>query len=734
MEGRRDVKRKAEASPERPNNVTTTKLIKTTEIDSMEDVAAAGAAPGALSCDIPKLDDGAGTNAKSQPFKTEVLDDNKVGNESEEESEECNEIGEDWGDESERDDDCDEYQDDSMDMADNYDGISGDEDDNMGPTETKIEEHKHYLGGSEVNFKLFVQDDDDAFDAWMHTIHVHCSSDGKEIGRAFGRFVKRDRIKSNFWRHMEEPCHELSSIAFGLFDRYGRLRREFIDHATRKGSGCWGEEVDFGALFIIEYVQVDSSWRRKGVGKKMVESLIAKASAEKKIAEPSGNSSDEDDMVELLFNETNAKANKLAFTLVSPGWLNEDISQELVGKTAREQRDIKLAAEDVSVAFYRTIGFRRIGASSCFGLAVDPNHRAYKISIHNDFDPHEEEVDDEDLEARQMPFRREAEHSLLMELLEKRLPLHHAALTLPDIECANHYEEINKLPTAEEQWKKSDTKLNNLLHIASCESKPKTVEWLINNVDMGQTLSSARNIKGYTPLEALQAILEGKRTTTDNGWSKVCIMDTFAGFSVESVNCVAVLRGIKTPSRIQLLRFMFGCPCEQCIDGYFSPRMKEALLRQSALDYDTLSQHIEDRPFWVQFNRHLIHHVRPDIQRNFETNVSLRKGFTNIFKHAATAMRKGYAPTAQNVFDVLDASNEWFPVTKSYFQREGAPVDALRVMFERSRDDDPWAGDGMLRSILGGEQEESAEIAALPRCRNDLEFGMAALLCGMPDL
>ena len=708
---------------------------KCSVLKGMEDITAS-IATSALSCDASRLDNADDTNVNSQTFQNGVDGGDRGANRGDDKDEDEDEDEEDLGDE---DGDDDEHLDDSMDTDDILEAMFGDEYDGMGPPESEVEEQKHSLGGSEVTFKLFIQDNDEEFKSWMDTIHVHCSSDGKEIGNAFGRFVHRGRIRPHFWRHMEEPCQELSSIAFELFDRYGRLNRELINHTVRKGTGCWGSEVDLGPIFIIEHIRIERTWRRKGVGKKMIEALITKASAEKKTPDPLiSMASAEDKLFESLIGKISTKKNKLAFTIVAPGWLNGDIRADLDGKTATEQRDIQFATHDASVAFFRSIGFRRIGASSCFGLAVDPNHKAHKISINDDFNPPDEEADDEDLEARHQAkhtfFRDETERSLLMELLEKRLPLHHAALTLPDSECVKHYEEVHKLPNAKEEWKKVDKKLNNVLHVASCEYKLKTVEWLLNNADVGQILSSARNIKGYTALEALQSILEEKRTIIERGMMTVCISDKFTGFPVEAVGCLAVLQGIKTPSRIQSLRLKFGCTCGQCANGYFSARMKQALLCQAEINHDILSEYTDDGPFWVDMHSHSIHHVDPDIQRNFRTNKSLRKGFANIFDHAANTMRKGAAPTAQNVIDVWSNSGEWFPVTRSYFQRGGAAVDALRVMFECARDEDLWAGNGGLQNLFGDEEEEPAEIAALPQCRNDLEFGMVAMICGMPEL
>ncbi|OBT64095.1 hypothetical protein VE03_06260 [Pseudogymnoascus sp. 23342-1-I1] len=310
------------------------------------------------------------------------------------------------------------------------------------------------------------------------------------------------------------------------------------------------------------------------------------------------------------------------------------------------------------------------------------------------------------------------------------------SLTFPDTECVDYYKEINQHPNSEEEWRKVDKKLNNVLHIASCEYKPRTVEWLLNNADVDQTLSSARNIKGYTALEALESVLEAKRTTMEYGMMTIYISDNFTGFPTDAVNCVAALQGIQAPSRIQSLRLKFGCTCGQCVDGFFSARMREALLCQGELSHDMLDEYNDDGPFWAEMHGHATRHVAPDIQRNFTTNRSLRRGFVNIFAHVKDAMSRGASPRVQNVLDAWTSSGEWPPVTKSYFERGGAAVDALRVMFEAARDEDQWAGSGgLLDNIFGVDQvEEPAGLAALPHCRNDLEFGMVALMCGMPNL
>jgi hypothetical protein len=91
---------------------------------------------------------------------------------------------------------------------------------------------------------------------------------------------------------------ELSTNAFEVFDRYGRSKPEFKNQVIRRGTGCWGSELDLGSLFILEHMLAEKPWRQKGVGRLMTNSLLSKSRSGEK---------------------------QPAFTLVVPGWLNSDI-------------------------------------------------------------------------------------------------------------------------------------------------------------------------------------------------------------------------------------------------------------------------------------------------------------------------------------------------------------------------------------------------------------------------
>ncbi|KAL9082518.1 MAG: hypothetical protein Q9165_008867, partial [Trypethelium subeluteriae] len=55
---------------------------------------------------------------------------------------------------------------------------------------------------------------------------------------------------------MEEPTSGTANLAFDVFDRYGRLRKEFKEHAFKRGTGIWQDELDGG--YLPHEVEIDT--------------------------------------------------------------------------------------------------------------------------------------------------------------------------------------------------------------------------------------------------------------------------------------------------------------------------------------------------------------------------------------------------------------------------------------------------------------------------------------------
>ncbi|KAL2065189.1 hypothetical protein VTL71DRAFT_2858 [Oculimacula yallundae] len=141
-----------------------------------------------------------------------------------------------------------------------------------------------------------------------------------------------------------------------------------------------------------------------------------------------------------------------------------------------------------------------------------------------------------------------------------------------------------------------------------------------------------------------------------------------------------------------------------------------------------LNDDVENGKTWCMMYDDLIKYVALDIQRNFATNKSYRQGFANMFHYAAIILHSNRPPTIFNVLNECMDAGEWPPHTKNFIGRGGNAESVLRIMFENSKDQDAWVGDGEHMEVF------EDDVMALPECRNDHEFGFAALACGISNL
>lgn len=102
-----------------------------------------------------------------------------------------------------------------------FDEENGDEDsydEEKEPPQHEVEETSRTLKSStKVSSKVFRADDTaeaqlelvfrggQDWTRWLQTICLECTLDGKNIGNAAGRYVKRGWIRNHFWESMEAP-------------------------------------------------------------------------------------------------------------------------------------------------------------------------------------------------------------------------------------------------------------------------------------------------------------------------------------------------------------------------------------------------------------------------------------------------------------------------------------------------------------------------------------------------
>jgi hypothetical protein len=210
--------------------------------------------------------------------------------------------------------------------------------------ESEVDEHEYTTPGDQahtIKIRLSLTHAEDEEFPWMQDISARCSCNGDTVATAKAQFIDRDRIRSNFWQHMEEPSEGMSELAFEVFDQYGTVKSNFTSHPVQRGTGVWGDELDRGPLFLIEELHVTAiEHRRKGLGQRIVSLLLDKALGYLELRDQSAKYSRE---------AIGAAAQpSILHALVLPGRLNADGQLQSVGKSVREILSMNAQALDGS--------------------------------------------------------------------------------------------------------------------------------------------------------------------------------------------------------------------------------------------------------------------------------------------------------------------------------------------------------------------------------------------------
>lgn len=159
--------------------------------------------------------------------------------------------------------------------------------------------------------------------------------------------------------------------------------------------------MDLGDILLVETVTVDKDWRRKGVGAKLVKIIWRKA------------------------KKLNRNV-QFAFVWATQLIITGEVRNNLECKSEADRHANFDEHEATAIAFYRSLGYRRVGSTVWFCFAANPDHTSHKIATADDFDPRRNFPDDSDSEKE----GDEGEASRLGKLQQK-LAVHHAINVLP---------------------------------------------------------------------------------------------------------------------------------------------------------------------------------------------------------------------------------------------------------------------------------------------------------------
>lgn len=165
-------------------------------------------------------------------------------------------------------------------------------------------------------------------------------------GKFGGLLIKRElipQVEDEFLRRMMSVNSFTRQQAQQLFDAQGRLKRKY------RGRGVWGTENDNSWIFELSMAQIAPGYRRKGVGKKLVECVRQ----------------------EVLTWAREAHREVLMVLML--GALKSEVDEHRLNQPASSAADLQKVSSNARLTakrFWRSLGFRRLSArSNWFGWA-----------------------------------------------------------------------------------------------------------------------------------------------------------------------------------------------------------------------------------------------------------------------------------------------------------------------------------------------------------------------------
>jgi len=551
------------------------------------------------------------------------------------------------------------------------------------------------------------------------TIHPDENKPPVQVGTALAFIIRRSAIQLTFHEEMEVPHSGTKNLALGLFDRYGRLKEEISQHPLRRGSGVWKKELDDGNLVLIEEVEVERNYRRKGIGLNLVLHILEQAMMPQ-------------------YNVSYAFACAAAH------------DDDDYGAGNAEPANLPHCAKvEAVVSFLRSVRFRRVGITSWFALARDKGHPSWRLARNEDVDPKPQVADmidsdsDEEMilcnpdftqtrvskdewEARWLgktPKQKPA-------ITSRKRPLHYAVKTLPDQKALTFLKSHTRdgVPGTL-SLETVDGRGDTVLHVAAQVSKPACVEWLLRQPAKAQLIKT-RNYAGYTPLETLQSELENRRVQAPHGFQRAQLLaDKFDGFDEDSVICLLLLQGINEPSVEQRMRAKFGCSCGKCLNGFLSSRMLMKLRDQAQLQRDFLASLVPpgDVSWYAEF-KDLLQRLPESLRNRIRRSKPIQRAFVLLVGAVAECLSRGKIPHKATVLAHLEATGAREHVESQYFALGGTVAAITGAIFDNTKLHDIEVGEAIIDATL----EEYYN--GTPSCRNDLEFEFARRHCVDDDI
>lgn len=554
-------------------------------------------------------------------------------------------------------------------------------------------------------------DSDDEEFPWLKNYHAEEKRGDRIVASCVAQRIDRKAIKANFYEEMGERSEDLADLAFNLFDRWGCINDDILYHPVKKGTGIWGEELNRGKILLFQSLTAEEDVRRQGIGRKVVQDLWAKVRSQTSAS-----------IVRYQQWEfpTAYDDEECKFALVLPTHLDSMERAEFEALSPEAREHYFENSKTVAIAFWRSLGFRRIGSSSWFGLAASADHPSHQLSAQDDYNPPPKNPTQDPIhDVIQTAIHRKPPNPLgfasRKEALQSFLAINDTLVTILEKHLRSH-------PETHASWKSPDKDGNTIAHIGV--RWPKALEWLLDRpMYINQGLYKIRNHEGETPAELFESTLKEQRVRSSTMGYKTDVSDEFQGYGLEDTHVLLRIQGKNDRFTVEEFeRVKWGCTCGNCT-SYLSPRSRATLAIQAIVAYDRLASddHGGKISSWIEWNSEILRFIPDSLMEKIrlKRNRALRDSVANMFQcvhHTLSA--KDQIPTSVNVVSTIQESGGGRE-TREYLSQGGTVASIVLACFDHAIDQDIYSGDGSF------EESHGEDIAKLPKCRNDHEFEMA---------
>ncbi|KAK7057664.1 ankyrin repeat family protein [Favolaschia claudopus] len=447
-----------------------------------------------------------------------------------------------------------------------------------------------------------------------------------------------------FLEIMDEDMDEMHQFSVALFDKCGHVRPELVDAGYRSGTGCWGREMDSGALIYILGITINESHRGQAVGTWALAKFL---------------------------ESEHVQAEDTVICWPTP----VGIRDKEIWKVTRTRQ----------IAFFRKNHFRRIGRTGFFGFSSRLDHPSRNIPMADDADA----LDNSFSNTASSPEEQRIQ-----------FPLHSAIVNDKTVNIMSVIQSFYDQDPASIH-KPDNMGATPILVAAGSQNLNairKLLEW-----DISADLENAANSEGVTPLERLADSMRSGREFAEIflGWNGYSNDELTMQYLLKQ----GLVQNIDATLPDYIAKSKYGCTCNQCAGGWLSPRMRFRLDTNAVfwadsmpMNFDMFTKGRPQNPLDMMDSPSS--YIPPALYPNFY--LSFYKGYCDILRAIYDFLNTTTAePLSANAVVPFIAANQY---TQFFFAKGGRIEYAFDSITDCAREQSPL-GDNSFSETFDDDED-----------------------------